>query len=102
MTVRIIPLVLLAVVLAAGEAQQVSITPPRSESTIRSVALDKDGQPTAEGQAVLAQMSTDGWRPGSMTALSPALVAVLFTRSMPQAKPATATATATPPPAQPD
>ncbi len=77
-----------AATLAAGEPQQVTFTPPKSESTIRAVALDASGQPTAEGQAALAQMTADGWRATGMTALSPTLVAVLYSRSLPPPKPA--------------
>lgn len=97
-----IPALLMAAgVLAAGDApqtQQITMPPPpRVETSIRSVALDKDGQPTPEGQQVLAQMGQDGWRPGSMTALSPVQVAVLFTRSIPPPKPPAPPAAATPP-----
>lgn len=83
-----------AATLAAGEPQQINFTPPRTESTIRSVALDATGQPTTEGQQALTQMTAEGWRAGSMTALSPTLVAVMYTRSLPPPKPAT-------PPTQP-
>lgn len=96
MPIRTIIIALLATALAAGEAQQISITPPKSESTIRSVALDASGQPTADGQQVLTQMAADGWRPGSITALSPTLVAVMFSRSLPPPKPATPPAAQTP------
>jgi FKBP-type peptidyl-prolyl cis-trans isomerase len=87
MPIKLVIIALLATTLSGGESQQINITPPRSETTIRSLALDKDGQLSPDGQQVLAQMSSEGWRPGSMTALSPTLVAILFSRSLPQAKP---------------
>ena len=96
---RISLLLLLAVSVMAGDAQQITLTPPRTESTVRTVTLDPSGQPTAEGQQLFVQMATDTWRAASMSTVSapgavPVVVAVLFSRSVPPPKPPTP---ATPP-----
>ena len=100
MTYRISLLLLLAMTLRAGDAQQITLTPPKTESTVRMVTLDPSGQPTAEGQQLFVQMATDTWRAVGMSTVSapgaaPVVVAVLFSRSMPAPKPATPP---TPPP----
>lgn len=107
---RISLLLLLAVSVMAGDAQQITLTPPKTESTVRTVTLDPSGQPTPEGQQLFVQMATDGWRSAGMSTVSapgaaPIVVAVLFSRSVPPPKPPVpaaglppAPASTTPPP----
>lgn len=102
---RISLLLLLAASLIAGDAQQITLTPPKTESTVRTVTLDPSGQPTPEGQQLFVQMATEGWRAAGMSTVSapgaaPVVVAVLFSRSVPPPKPA-APPSATPPPPGP-
>jgi hypothetical protein len=97
---RISLLLLLAASVMAGDAQQITLTPPRTESTVRTVTLDPAGQPTAEAQQLFVQMATDSWRAVGMSTVSapgaaPVVVAVLFSRSVPPPKPPAT------PPAQP-
>lgn len=84
-------LLVLVVGVHAGDAppisQQIQLQPPRSENTVRALALDPaTGDLSAEGQQAMAKMIQDGWRALSMTAVtvtSGPKVAVLFSRPIP-------------------
>jgi hypothetical protein len=77
-------LLMLPAAFGEGQPQTITLTPPKSNVTVRLVTLAATGEPTPEGQKVLDEMIEEGWRAGGITTVSsgsPVTVAVMFLRN---------------------